>query len=172
MVKLGDVCHNISSGRNKIKKKSGKYPVYGSTGVIGFSDEYNHEGEILLAARVGANAGLIQRVAGKYDVSDNTLMIEAQKIVNLDYLYHLLISLNLNQYATGGGQPLITGKLLKSLEIKLPSISEQKSIVSILDKFDALVNDISIGLPAEINARRKQYEYYRNQLLTFPELTK
>lgn len=52
-------------------------------------------------------------------------------------------------------------------KIPIPPIAEQQRIVSILDRFDALVNDISIGLPAELAARRKQYEYYRNRLLTF-----
>jgi len=51
----------------------------------------------------------------------------------------------------------------------LPTLSEQDRIVSILDNFDALVNDISVGLPAELAARRKQYEYYRDRLLTFKE---
>ena len=50
----------------------------------------------------------------------------------------------------------------------VPSLTDQERIVSILDTFDALVNDISSGLPAEIEARRKQYEYYRDLLLTFP----
>lgn len=54
--------------------------------------------------------------------------------------------------------------------IPVPSIKEQERIVNILDKFDALVNDISVGLPAEIVARRKQYEYYQDKLLTFKEL--
>ena len=54
--------------------------------------------------------------------------------------------------------------------IPVPSLDEQKRIVAILDKFDALVNDLSAGLPAELNARRKQYEYYRDRLLTFKEL--
>lgn len=58
------------------------------------------------------------------------------------------------------------------IKIPIPSISEQERIVSILDKFDALVNDISVGLPAELKARKKQYEYYREKLLTFKELKK
>ena len=58
---------------------------------------------------------------------------------------------------------------VKKIQIPIPSLSKQKEIVAILDKFDALVNDISMGLPAEITARKKQYEYYRNQLLTFKE---
>jgi len=58
---------------------------------------------------------------------------------------------------------------LKSIEVPIPSIEEQNKIASVLERFDALVNDISQGLPAEIAARRKQYEYYRNKLLTFKE---
>jgi len=61
---------------------------------------------------------------------------------------------------------------LKNYEMPVPLIEEQRRIVKILDKFDALVNDISVGLPAELNARRKQYEYYRDKLLTFKPLEK
>lgn len=57
----------------------------------------------------------------------------------------------------------------KKLMIPIPPIEEQERIVAILDKFDSLVNDISEGLPAELTARRQQYEYYRNKLLTFEE---
>ena len=52
----------------------------------------------------------------------------------------------------------------------LPSLEEQKKIVNILDKFEELINNISIGLPTEIELRRQQYEYYRNKLLSFEEL--
>jgi type I restriction enzyme S subunit len=58
---------------------------------------------------------------------------------------------------------------MESLQIPVPSLEEQERIVAILDKFDALVNDLSSGLPAEINARRQQYEFYRNRLLSFKE---
>jgi type I restriction enzyme S subunit len=71
-----------------------------------------------------------------------------------------------------GARGDLNGHIIKNFKIPLPPLSEQERIVSILDKFDALVNDISIGLPAEIEARQKQYEYYREKLLTFKELDK
>lgn len=59
---------------------------------------------------------------------------------------------------------------MRHLAISLPPLEEQRRIVSILDRFDKLTNDLSSGLPAEIEARRKQYEYYRDRLLSFDEL--
>ncbi|HEY2354888.1 MAG TPA: restriction endonuclease subunit S [Gaiellaceae bacterium] len=73
------------------------------------------------------------------------------------------------RYAFGTKVIDVSAKSLAKIDIPLPSRNEQDRIVSILDKFDSLVNDLSIGLPAELNARRKQYEYYRDRLLTFPE---
>lgn len=58
---------------------------------------------------------------------------------------------------------------LKEIVVPIPSLEEQERITTILDKFYALTTDIAAGLPAEIEARRKQYEYYRDQLLTFKQ---
>lgn len=69
----------------------------------------------------------------------------------------------------GARGDLNASKIL-SLKIPMPSIDEQEKIVNVLERFDKLCNDISEGLPAEIEARQKQYEYYRDKLLTFKEL--
>lgn len=71
---------------------------------------------------------------------------------------------------TGGSVASLDTRKLFAFPIPIPPLEEQQRIVNILDQFDALVNDLTSGLPAEIEARRKQYEYYRDQLLTFKEL--
>ena len=71
------------------------------------------------------------------------------------------------KYARGAKVVEISPKEIAKIKIPLPPLSEQERIVSILDKFEALVNDISEGLPAELKARRQQYEYYRDKLLSF-----
>lgn len=58
---------------------------------------------------------------------------------------------------------------MASIKLNIPALQEQKRIVSILDRFDTLCNNLTSGLPAEIEARTKQYEYYRDNLLTFKE---
>ncbi len=69
-----------------------------------------------------------------------------------------------------GGTTAINKSELAGMRILVPPLEEQQRIVSILDRFDKLTNDLSSGLPAEIEARRKQYEYYRDRLLSFDEL--
>lgn len=63
----------------------------------------------------------------------------------------------------------ISPKALLKVKVPIPPLQVQRRIADVLDDFDALVNDLSFGLPAEIAARRQQYEYYRDRLLTFPE---
>jgi type I restriction enzyme S subunit len=74
-----------------------------------------------------------------------------------------------NKYVARAKVKRLSGENLGKIKIPVPPLDEQRRIVAILDKFDALVNDLSTGLPAEITARRKQYEHYRDRLLTFRE---
>ena len=78
----------------------------------------------------------------------------------------------IEKYQKGASYPAISDSDVKRYKIPVPPLAEQERIVAILDKFDALVNDISSGLPAELEMRRKQYEYYRDRLLTFKPLAK
>lgn len=92
------------------------------------------------------------------------------KLADFRYVYYCIASCyeqlrNLGRGARGD----LNVSIIKSFEIPLPTLDEQRYIADILDRFDALVNDISSGLPAEIAARRAQYEYYRDRLLSFPE---
>lgn len=90
-----------------------------------------------------------------------------------DYFYHLLrsgvVQTQFRRMANAGTVKNLNARIVQSVEIPVPPLERQQKIADVLDKFDALVNDISVGLPAEIGARRKQYEYYRDRLLTFPE---
>jgi type I restriction enzyme S subunit len=164
---LEAITTSIASGRNKARFAEGTIPVYGSTGLIGFTNEVAYSGDLLLVARVGANAGRVNSVSGSFDVSDNTLIIRPKDEWNIRFAFHQLTHMNLNQYAVGGGQPLVTGGLLKSLQLPLPSLKEQERIAGLLDKFDARTNSLTEGLPREIALRQKQYEYYRDLLLSF-----
>ena len=95
------------------------------------------------------------------------------KVLTNNYLKYVLLSPQfqnrLLKSTNGGTVKGIKGSTLHKMKIPIPPLEEQERIVKILDKFDKLVNDISEGIPAEIEARRKQYEYYRNKLLSFKE---
>jgi len=71
----------------------------------------------------------------------------------------------------GAGVPHVSGEMLNRIELPIPSLQDQQHIAEILDRFDTLCNDLSVGLPAETEARQKQYEYYRDKLLSFKELS-
>ena len=96
-------------------------------------------------------------------------MVEPDTDVNVDWAFYMLTWMNLNQYASQSAQPGLAVGKLEEVFISIPPIEDQIHIAAVLNKFDALVNDLSSGLPAEIKARRAQYEHYRNRLLTFKE---
>lgn len=90
-----------------------------------------------------------------------------------DFLYHLLrskpVQAEFERRAGAGTVKNLNADIVRTISVPLPSLEEQARIVAILDQFDALVNDLSSGLPAEIVARRQQYAHYRDRLLTFKE---
>lgn len=163
------MCHSIVSGKSKERKDDGTYPVYGSTGIIAMTDNPQYSKINILIARVGANAGYVHIAEGEYDVSDNTLIVDIKEEYNLRYVFYCLENIGLNKFAKGGGQPLVTAGEMKKVIISMPCREMQDRIVSILDKFSDICTNLSSGIPAEIEARQRQYEYYRDRLLTFKE---
>ena len=91
---------------------------------------------------------------------------------NLNVLVLKNMETALNAMKRGAGVPHVSGETLSNVMLHIPALQEQQRVVNILDRFDTLCNDLSEGLPAEIEARRKQYEYYRDKLLSFEELQK
>lgn len=135
---------SIASGKSSHEKlELAKYYYYGSTGVIGYSNEYDYQGTRILIARVGHNAGYIYMVSGQYNVSDNTLILELPS--NLDYIFirALLEKFQLNKLVFGTGQPLITGGLLKKVVIQVPCLEEQTKIANFLSSIDQKIEVVA-----------------------------
>jgi type I restriction enzyme, S subunit len=125
----------------------------------------------VIVAISGATAG--RSAINKIPLTTNqhccNLAIDPKK-ANYRYVFHWVSREYERLRAMGrGARADLNGNIIKKYPILIPSLEEQARIVAILDNFDALLNDLSIGLPAELRARRQQYEYYRDRLLTFRE---
>jgi type I restriction enzyme S subunit len=134
--------YSISSGKIK-PSDEGEFFVYGSTGIIGKSNIYTHEGDYILVARVGANAGQINRAKGKYAVTDNTLIVDLKDNISVSFCESFLTKFNLNKLIFGSGQPLITGGLLKSIDFVFPTLPEQQKIASFLSAVDEKIQQLT-----------------------------
>lgn len=170
---------NISRGRvmskQYLREHVGKFPVFSSQtangGVFGYIDSYDYDGEYLTWTTDGANAGSVFYQNGKFSITNVCGLVKAKSNrINIKYAYYYLAK-NAKQYVSSGmGNPKLMSNVMGNIKIPLPPIAEQKRIVAILDRFDALCNSLTEGLPAEIELRRKQYEYYRDKLLSFKEV--
>ena len=140
----------------------GQEPAY-------YIDKSNHDGEIIVIARSGASAGFVSYWNQPIFVTDGFGYENIDGLTTTKYLYYILKNMEstLNAMKRGAGVPHVSGEALSQIMLPVPLITEQNRIVSILDSFDSLCNDLAQGLPAEISARQKQYEYYRDKLLTF-----
>ena len=167
-----DKVANVFRGEYITKKntKEGTIPVIlGGQEPAYYIDKYNHDGEIVVVARSGASAGFVSYWNQKIFVTDGFGYEGKKELVSTKYLYYILknIESELNAMKRGAGVPHISGEMLNSIELPILSVQEQKRIINILDRFDTLCNDLFKGLPAEIEERQKQYEYYRDKLLSF-----
>jgi len=138
--KLIEIVKSIDTGKSKFQSDSdnGKFAILGSTSIIGYDDSYDYDGDFILTARVGANAGSLYRYTGKAKISDNTVFIQTEK--NIEFVYYMLTKFDIKQLSFGTGQPLVKASELKNLDLKMPSqIEEQQKIGSFFSQLDTLI---------------------------------
>jgi len=132
-----------------------------------------NKGDLVIATTSEDDANVAKAVAwlGEEDVAVSTDACIFRHGLDSKYMAYFFqtdnFQLQKKKSITGTKVRRISVESLKAIKIPVPPLPIQQKIAAILDKFDCLVSDLTIGLPAEINARRTQYEYYRNQLLTF-----
>ena len=158
----------IKNGKTYKDFGAGNIPVYGSGGIMTYVDRFAYDKPTVLIPRKGSLGNLfyLEEPFWNVDTIFYTEIDEEQVIPK--FLYYFLKTAHLEDLNTAGGVPSLTQKVLNKVLIPVPPLEEQQCIVDILDRFDALTSSLSEGLPAELAARRSQYEYYRDQLLTFP----
>ncbi|MBR5855296.1 MAG: restriction endonuclease subunit S, partial [Paludibacteraceae bacterium] len=121
----------------------------------------------VLIPRKGSLSNLFYLETPFWNVDTIFYTIINNEVIIPKFLFYLLQNMHLETLNKAGGVPSLTQEILNKISIPLPPLSEQERIVSILDRFDKLCHDIREGLPAEIDLRQKQYEHYRDKLLTF-----
>jgi type I restriction enzyme S subunit len=177
VVRLNDISENFDNLRKPVTsgaRVKGDVPYYGASGIVDYVKDYIFDGDYLLVSEDGANlkarvTPIAFSISGKTWVNNHAHVLRFEKYATRRFVEMYLNSIDLSSYITGAVQLKLNKRNLNKIEIPLPSLEEQERIVAILDRFDPLRNSSSEGLPAEIEARQKQYEYYRDKLLTFKE---
>jgi type I restriction enzyme S subunit len=175
---LGEVCEiKTGSKPEKIFDKINSYEyINAGTTNSGFTEIYNCDGDtVTTPSRGQGGIGFVGYQKDNFFLGPLCYKIKPlnKTIVLTKYIFYYLQSNNdlIFKIKNEGGVPSVNRIDLIKLLVAIPSLAKQERIVAILDRFDTLCNDISAGLPAEIAARQKQYEYYRDKLLTFKEFT-
>lgn len=164
MIRVADVKFGVVNTDDALKVDEKTY--------LKFTQKYIPKSGDIIISRVGTFGNIC--IVGDEPVclGQNTSIIHPK--INHKFLYYYLLSNQvqkwINSNVNGAGYKSLSLANIKDIPVAIPSLDVQEKIVNILDKFDKLTNDISEGLPAEIEARQKQYEYYRNKLLSFKEL--
>ena len=165
-----------------LSDNAGPFPVFSSqtanNGMIGKIDTFDFDGEFISWTTDGANAGTVFHRVGKFSITNvcGLIKINDESKLNYKFLYYWLTLEAKKHVYSGMGNPKLMSHQVEKIPVPIPypeapvkSLEEQKRIVSILDKLEVLTFSISEGLPREIELRQKQYEYYRDQLLSFPK---
>ncbi|HEM6392935.1 TPA: restriction endonuclease subunit S [Streptococcus suis] len=158
----------LKNGKDWKSLSVGDVSVYGSGGAMGeFVSEYAYNKPTVLIPRKGSISNLfyLEKPFWNVDTIYYTEIDDSQVVPR--YLYYYLTTIDLESMATNPTRPSLTQAILDKIPIPVPSLPIQQRIVQVLDNFDAVCNDLSIGLPKEIELRQKQYDYFREKLLTF-----
>jgi type I restriction enzyme S subunit len=139
-MQLGDVIR-FGNGRAIKPGGEGRYPVYGSNGIIGGCDEFRYENGVIIG-RVGAYCGSVAYCPEKFWASDNTLVaFPASEQTDTKFLFYLLTDAKLSRFAGGAAQPLVTQTVLKQVEVSVPPLPVQRRIAGILSAYDELMEN-------------------------------
>lgn len=170
---LGEIA-DIGTGKSDKKdaQESGQYPFYVRSKTILRSSKYLYDETAIVIPGEGGVGEIFHFVSGKYDLHQRAYRVSfTVDEMNPKFGYYYISSFfkeYINRHAVEATVKSIRKPMLVKFEVPVPPMEIQQRIVDILDRFDALTSSLSEGLPAELAARRSQYEYYRDQLLTFP----
>ena len=175
--KVTDIKTGQSVSKNIIAQNSGIYPVINSgREPLGFINEWNTENDPIGITTRGAGVGSITWQEGKYFRGNlnYSVTIKSEYELNVRFLYHVLLHFQkeIHNLCSFTGIPALNASELKKLEIPIPPLSVQTEIVKILDALTALTSELTTELTSELILRQKQYEYYREKLLSEEELGK
>ena len=171
IVQLEEVV-TIKNGKDWKKLGQGNIPVYGSGGEMGvFVDKYSYDKPTVLIPRKGTidNVFYLDKPFWNVDTIFHTEIDQSKLIPK--YFYYFIEHYDLNKLSDNSTRPSLTQSTLNKLKLPLPPLSLQNKIVKVLDKLQVLLADTKGLLPEEIEQRHKQYEYYREKLLTFDEVS-
>ncbi|MHC0470650.1 restriction endonuclease subunit S [Citrobacter sp. EBS8] len=143
----------IRNGKSSPSRtETGEYPVYGSNGIIGYSDEYNANENTIIIGRVGSYCGSVYISDNKCWVTDNAIIGTAKNKDESHFWFYLLKKIDLNNYRTGSGQPLLNQTIINAISVTIPSLSEKRiSIGYFIRNFDQKIN-----LSFEVNQTLEQ----------------
>lgn len=177
-MKLGDIA-DIGTGNGNTNEglDTGKYPFFVRSQDIKYKNEYDFDETAIITSGDGVGVGKIFHfVSGKYALHQRAYRVHiiSDNVLPKYFFYYFKNSFltYISKASFHSSVTSIRRPMMINFPVPVPPLEVQQRIVGILDRFDVLCNDISSGLPAEIEARQKQYEYYRDKLLTFKELKK